>query len=142
MAADLQFEAEYAKSGRSKCKLCKNNISKDSLRIARCVQSFKFDGKVQNWYHPDCFFEANTVGTTDNIEGFEALRWDDQQKIKKYLQRSEGSEDAKKFAPTRHNFEVEYAKSGRSTCRACLSQIDKVNKIYAHYLFAFMLEII
>ena len=38
MAADLQFEAEYAKSGRAKCKLCKNNIAKDSLRIARSVQ--------------------------------------------------------------------------------------------------------
>eukprot|EP00731_Ephydatia_muelleri_P028216 Em0019g1089a len=80
---------------------------------------------IQNWYHPDCFFESNTVGTVDNIEGFEALRWDDQQKIKKWLQSSEGIDDVKKSAPIRHNFEVEHAKSGRSTCRACLSQIDK-----------------
>ena len=83
--------------------------------------------QIQNWYHPDCFFESNTVGTVDNIEGFEALRWDDQQKIKKWLQSSEGIDDVKKSAPIRHNFEVEHAKSGRSTCRACLSQIDKVS---------------
>ena len=35
---DQPFKAEYAKSGRAGCKLCKGNISKDSLRLAKMVQ--------------------------------------------------------------------------------------------------------
>ncbi len=35
---DAGFIAEYAKSDRAGCKLCKLNISKDSLRMAILVQ--------------------------------------------------------------------------------------------------------
>ena len=35
---DPPFKAEYAKSGRAGCKLCKGSISKDSLRLAKMVQ--------------------------------------------------------------------------------------------------------
>ena len=35
---DRPFKAEYAKSGRAGCKLCKGAISKDSLRVAKMVQ--------------------------------------------------------------------------------------------------------
>lgn len=38
MADDLPYKAEYAKSNRSSCKSCKDNISKDSLRLAKMVQ--------------------------------------------------------------------------------------------------------
>lgn len=32
------FKAEYAKSGRAGCKLCKGAITKDTLRMAKMVQ--------------------------------------------------------------------------------------------------------
>ncbi len=32
------FKAEYAKSGRAGCKLCKGNIAQESLRLAKMVQ--------------------------------------------------------------------------------------------------------
>ena len=32
------FKAEYAKSGRAGCKLCKGAITKDTLRLAKMVQ--------------------------------------------------------------------------------------------------------
>lgn len=35
---DLPFSVEYAKSGRAGCKGCKENIPKDSLRLAAIVQ--------------------------------------------------------------------------------------------------------
>lgn len=35
---DLPFSSEYAKTGRAKCKLCKEMIEKDSLRLAAMVQ--------------------------------------------------------------------------------------------------------
>ena len=44
MATERPFQAEYAKSGRAGCKICKGNISKDSLRIAKLVQ-------VRKWFY-------------------------------------------------------------------------------------------
>lgn len=35
---DLPFSSEYAKTGRAKCKLCKEQIDKDTLRLAAMVQ--------------------------------------------------------------------------------------------------------
>ena len=35
---EAPFKAEYAKSGRAGCKLCKGNITKDTLRLAKMVQ--------------------------------------------------------------------------------------------------------
>lgn len=35
---DKLYKAEYAKSGRASCKKCKDNIAKDSLRLAIMVQ--------------------------------------------------------------------------------------------------------
>lgn len=36
--AEKLYRAEYAKSGRASCKKCKENIAKDSLRLAIMVQ--------------------------------------------------------------------------------------------------------
>lgn len=38
MNTDLPFVAEYAKSNRASCKICKANIGKDSLRMGVMVQ--------------------------------------------------------------------------------------------------------
>lgn len=38
----LPYYAEYAKSGRAGCKGCKENIAKDSLRLAVMVQVIFF----------------------------------------------------------------------------------------------------
>lgn len=35
---DKLYKVEYAKSGRASCKKCKENIAKDSLRMAIMVQ--------------------------------------------------------------------------------------------------------
>ena len=35
---DLPFRAEYAKSGRAACKMCKEKIEKGELRLAVMVQ--------------------------------------------------------------------------------------------------------
>lgn len=35
---DKLYKAEYAKSGRAACKKCKENIAKESLRMAIMVQ--------------------------------------------------------------------------------------------------------
>ncbi|CAH3043259.1 unnamed protein product [Pocillopora meandrina] len=82
MADDLPFKAEYAKSNRSSCKSCKDNISKDSLRLAKMLQSPHFDGKIPHWFHYNCFFKKIKVKASSDISGFDSLRWDDQEKIR------------------------------------------------------------
>ncbi|KAK0056913.1 poly [ADP-ribose] polymerase 1 [Biomphalaria pfeifferi] len=128
---DLPFQAEYAKSGRSSCKKCKQAISQDSLRIAIMVQSPHFDGKVPNWFHFECFWTRGKCKNPDDIYNFHSLRWEDQQKIKNKIggggaadkvaagtSNSTSANDAEEFA-------TEYAKSGRSQCRGCDSFIAK-----------------
>lgn len=38
MSGDLPFRAEYAKTGRAKCKNCKEPIDQATLRLAAMVQ--------------------------------------------------------------------------------------------------------
>ena len=38
MTDDLPYRVEYSKSGRAGCKVCKETIAKDELRIATVVQ--------------------------------------------------------------------------------------------------------
>ncbi|XP_033096615.1 poly [ADP-ribose] polymerase 1-like [Anneissia japonica] len=127
---DFPFKAEYAKSGRSSCKLCKNSISKETLRLARMVQSPVFDGKIPNWFHFACFWKKATVQAYTDIGGFDNLRWDDQQKIKEKLNGIDSgtaskSKGKKGGAAELADFAVEYAKSNRSTCKACDEKIAK-----------------
>ena len=79
---DLPFKAEYAKSGRAACKMCKNPIAKADLRLAVMIQSPKFDGKMPNWHHTKCFFVRNRPKTVGDIAHFDQLRWEDQEKLR------------------------------------------------------------
>ncbi|KAI8477752.1 Poly [ADP-ribose] polymerase 1, partial [Branchiostoma belcheri] len=117
------YKAEYAKSNRASCKLCKGNITKDSLRLARMVQ-------VPNWFHYSCFFKKCKPSSTVEFSGVTGLRWDDQEKLKKTIggEGSSAGADAggdEVDAPGVQVFSVEYAKSNRSACRGCSEKIDK-----------------
>uniref|UniRef100_A0AAV2K949 PARP-type domain-containing protein n=1 Tax=Knipowitschia caucasica TaxID=637954 RepID=A0AAV2K949_KNICA len=129
---DKLYTAEYAKSGRASCKKCKENIAKDSLRMAIMVQSPMFDGKVPHWHHFSCFWQRAAAHSTADIGGFSGLRWEDQEKIKKAVESggavSGGKGDTKSAAKgekTLNDFAVEYAKSNRSTCKGCEQKIEK-----------------
>ncbi|KAJ3607121.1 hypothetical protein NHX12_026635 [Muraenolepis orangiensis] len=128
---DKLYKAEYAKSGRASCKKCKENIAKDSLRMAIMVQSPMFDGKVPHWHHFSCFWQRAAAQSTQDIAGFSDLRWEDQEKVKKAIEgggATGGKGDAKggaKGEKTLNDFAVEYAKSNRSTCKGCELKIEK-----------------
>ncbi|VDM24477.1 unnamed protein product [Hydatigera taeniaeformis] len=74
MDAGFEYQAEYAKSGRSSCRSCKNTIAKDALRIGVFVQSHTFDGKMILWHHCGCFFKKSQVLQTSAIKNFDKLR--------------------------------------------------------------------
>ncbi|XP_036406420.1 poly [ADP-ribose] polymerase 1 isoform X2 [Megalops cyprinoides] len=128
---DKLYKAEYAKSGRASCKKCKENIAKDSLRMAIMVQSPMFDGKVPQWHHFSCFWQRASVQSTADISGFSDLRWGDQEKVKKAMESGGsaagkgGQKGAAKGEKTLNDFAVEYAKSNRSTCKGCDQKIEK-----------------
>ena len=118
----LPFQADYAKSSRASCKQCSNTIQKESLRIASVTQSSKWDGKLTRWFHYSCFFERNRPKTVLDIEGFNELRWDDQEKIKKKLgDPGDGTINLTKIS----DFLIEYAASGRASCRTCEEKLLK-----------------
>ena len=89
---DKPFVVEYAPQGRAKCKTCKQQIEKSSKRIGKLVSNpFSEDGgMMKHWYHVPCMFEAlsrarattKKIDSTDDLDGFEKLKDDDQQEIK------------------------------------------------------------
>jgi len=134
MADDYPFLAEYAKSGRAGCKSCKTNIAQGSLRLAKMLQSPHFDGKVPNWFHYSCFFGKAKVKSVEEIDKFDSLRWEDQERIKEKLAAGGGGGGGKKGGKDGvdgvkkdkdSDFQVEYAKSSRAKCKNCEEKIEK-----------------
>ncbi|CAF0764637.1 unnamed protein product [Rotaria sordida] len=122
------FRAEYAKSDRSTCKGCHSTIDKDALRLAIMVQSPSFDGKIPTWYHMGCFFRKVKPSDAQIIKGFDNLRWDDQEKIRKKIDgtsKDESKDKSDEAEGDSKNFSAEYARSNRSTCHGCNSKIEK-----------------
>lgn len=122
------FKAEYAKSGRASCKGCKGTISQESLRLALMVQSPVFDGKIPNWFHYACFWKRAKCSSHTQIGGFDALRWEDQQKIKERIGGTGGGGGEGEEAVMTSDYKdytVGYAKSNQSKCRACEEKIGK-----------------
>lgn len=63
MAADARYCVEYARSGRSGCKKCKQPIEKGVVRIGKITPNpFSDDGgEMKVWYHTQCMFETLKV---------------------------------------------------------------------------------
>lgn len=138
-AQNLPYVAEYAKSSRASCKLCKDKIEKDVLRLGAMVQSAFHDGKQAQWYHEKCFFQKLRPTTEGDIAHFEGLRYEDQQKVRDKIvslgnavvvpTTGKGKGKGKKRTADQNmalkDFGVEYAASARAMCRGCEIKIMK-----------------
>uniref|UniRef100_A0A1A9WQP6 Poly [ADP-ribose] polymerase n=1 Tax=Glossina brevipalpis TaxID=37001 RepID=A0A1A9WQP6_9MUSC len=86
------FGIEYAKSGRAACRGCEQKIIKDQIRIRKTVYDtevgMKYGGQPL-WHHYECFAQLRgELGWLDigsNLPGFETLKKEDQEKVKKAL---------------------------------------------------------
>ncbi|KAG5567452.1 hypothetical protein RHGRI_002863 [Rhododendron griersonianum] len=117
------WKAEYAKSGRSSCKTCKTPIDKEVLRLGKMVQSTHFDGFMPMWNHADCIRKkANQIKSLEDVEGIESLRWEDQQKIRKYV---DGGGPQNPPPPVVIESGIEVSQTSRATCRCCNEKIMK-----------------
>ncbi|RXH98306.1 hypothetical protein DVH24_010631 [Malus domestica] len=121
------WKVEYAKSSRSSCKTCKSPIEKETLRLGKMVQATQFDGFMPMWNHARCIMKkSKQIKSTDEVEGLELLRWEDQQKIRSYVQ-SGGPLDTtlatSKFATKECGISV--SPTSRATCKQCSQKILK-----------------
>ncbi|KAH9729441.1 poly (ADP-ribose) polymerase 1 [Citrus sinensis] len=120
------WKVEYAKSGRSSCRSCKSNIEKEALRLGKMVQSSQFDGFMPMWNHASCVLrKANQIKSLDDVEGIESLRWEDQQKIRKYVEEGVGSGSSSKSNVTAAEYGIEVSQTSRAICRHCSKKIMK-----------------
>nr|GLL30729.1 poly [ADP-ribose] polymerase 1 isoform X2 [Ipomoea trifida] len=119
------WKAEYAKSSRSSCKTCKSPIEKETFRLGKMVQATQFDGVMPMWNHAGCILKkAKQIKAADDVEGLESLRWEDQEKVRKYV---EGGGCGSSNAPTPAAMEygVETSQTSRATCKHCNEKIMK-----------------
>lgn len=87
------FKVEIAKTGRAKCKKCKNVIDAGTVRLAKMVMNPFGSGKMPAWYHVNCLFEAfkkqrattPKIENIDDIDGYENLSDSEIEEILKYL---------------------------------------------------------
>jgi predicted DNA-binding WGR domain protein len=120
------FGAEYAKSGRAKCKACQDGIKQGSLRMCTRTASRFFDGMQDNWFHYECFWKRSKPDKLSeaNIRGMESLKWDDQEKIRQRI--AEIKENASELpTPKSHIPKVEIAKTGQGKCFECKEKVGK-----------------
>nr|CAB3452679.1 unnamed protein product [Digitaria exilis] len=118
------WKAEYAKSGRASCKSCRSPIAKDQLRLGKMVQASQFDGFMPMWNHARCIFgKKNQIKSVDDVEGIDALRWDDQEKIRNYVGSASATASSTAAVPDKCTIDV--APSARTSCRRCTEKITK-----------------
>ncbi|XP_038044269.1 poly [ADP-ribose] polymerase 1-like isoform X2 [Patiria miniata] len=124
--SELPFAAKYAKHNSYTCRAHDcwgGTVYKDDLCMSVTAQ-YPLGGVGPNWYHFDCFWKVveGEVKSTDDIANFDDLRLDDQEKIRGCI--STGGTTKNKVTFLRA-FNVEYARSNRSSCRVCCKKIDK-----------------
>lgn len=74
----------------------------------------------------------------DDVEGIESLRWEDQQKIRKYVEGGAGSGSSSKSNVTAVEYGIEASQTSRATCRHCSKKIMKGEVVvFIFYFFYF-----
>ncbi|KAM6592239.1 hypothetical protein CsatA_014844 [Cannabis sativa] len=127
------WKVEYAKSSRSSCKTCKSPIEKEVLRFGKMVQATQFDGFMPMWNHASCILKkAKQIKSIDDVEGIEQLRWEDQQRIRKYVEGQGGAgagaggdQPEETYGAKNVECGIEVSQTSRATCKRCSEKIMK-----------------
>ncbi|XP_010510210.1 PREDICTED: poly [ADP-ribose] polymerase 1-like [Camelina sativa] len=130
------WRAEYAKSSRSSCKTCKSAITKETFRLGKLVQASQFDGVMPMWNHASCILKkTKQIKSVDDVEGIESLRWEDQEKIRKYVESGAGNSTSASTSTStstsstansaKLEYGIEVSQTSRAGCRKCSEKILK-----------------
>lgn len=94
------FVVEYAKSSRAMCRGCEVKISKGEIRISKKdyeSEGARMYGGQDRWHHVECFTklrdELAFYESGENIPGFDLLKSEDKEIVKKALPKVEGKKD-------------------------------------------------
>ncbi|MDP6442832.1 MAG: PARP-type zinc finger-containing protein [Pirellulaceae bacterium] len=110
---------EPAKSGRAKCRKCREKIERDSLRFGHEVlNAFDDGGMSHQWYHLKCAAEKLPLDLASTLQTFDG-DVPDREELDQVI-----AANRKKQKPTKTPY-AEYAPSGRSSCQVCGEKIDK-----------------
>ncbi|XP_014234355.1 DNA ligase 3 isoform X1 [Trichogramma pretiosum] len=132
------FAIEKAKTGRAKCKKCKNPIDKDEVRIARMMANPFGEGKMKAWHHVNCLFEvfAKQRATTKRIEDPEAdidgwAEMDAEDK-KEIMEKISEFEDSDPFKALKKKMKAKENSNFDSSAKKNKESIDKAKSEKGH----------
>ncbi|XP_045486394.1 poly [ADP-ribose] polymerase [Pieris rapae] len=131
----FNYQVEYAKSSKSKCKECKEYITKGEIRFGILIKPQ--DLYTPLWHHERCFFKTGKrLGTIQKFKDYNKLKHDDQLRIKGKL--VDPSEDFpapvfdslglvlnERDKAILSEYGVEVCNNSRARCRLCNIHIVK-----------------
>ena len=113
-----QHVFEMAASGRSKCRSCGQQISKDTLRFGEKLPNPFGDGDMTHWHHPACAAHRRPEPLTEALNEAEYTENDKHQLL-------ETARHTLAYHRLQRLGQAEQASSGRARCRHCKELIDK-----------------
>ncbi|CAO2194618.1 unnamed protein product [Urochloa humidicola] len=119
---------EYAKSGRSTCKGCNENIAKGALRLGASAHDPRGYDSTK-WYHVACFPASSyPVFPVENLQGFDSIKNDDREKLRE-LEEVDSTGVSKEGAE--NNLEEEKLSAGNNRIRPVIPfSVSDINKDY------------
>jgi len=77
------WRVETAKSGRSRCRSCRDHIFEGRFRIG---EPYFYEGSLSyRWYHPRCVATRIDGNELESLDGYSMLRPDEKQRLKRLL---------------------------------------------------------
>ena len=74
VAENATISIEYAKSGRSTCKVCSEGIAKGALRLGATARDPRGYDSTK-WYHVACFpTSSHPLDPVEEIQGFDSIK--------------------------------------------------------------------
>src|SRR6185436_12308784 len=112
----MQKLIEVAKSGRARCRGCRQNIAKDELRYGEEAPNQFGDGTAMQWLHLMCAAKKHPRELKEALAAFPD-EVPNRAEVEAAMQSA--SSDLKTFPY------AEWAPTGRSRCLSCREPIDK-----------------
>lgn len=72
--------------------------------------------------------------SVDDVEGIESLRWEDQQRIRNYVEAG-GPSNTKAVSPKAMKYAIEVSRTSRATCKQCSQKIMEEEVDFYFILF-------
>ena len=98
MSIDFPYSVEPAKSNRASCKVCKQKIDKDALRIGTETMGAG-DYTMTSWRHIECQKNPKRgLDSLDDLKGFASLTAEQQAAVKKWFESGPAASPKKRSA--------------------------------------------